>query len=29
MAKYEKRFKGNFGEFKDYIHNSIMNKMVI
>ena len=25
MAKYEKRFKGNFNQFKDYIHNSIMN----
>lgn len=25
MAKYEKRFKGNFSQFRDYIHNSIMN----
>lgn len=24
MAKYEKRFKGDFNSFKDYIHNSIM-----
>lgn len=25
MAKYEKRFKGSFSQFKDYIYNSIMN----
>ena len=25
MAKYERRFKGNFSQFKDYIYNSIMN----
>lgn len=24
MAKYERRFKGDFNRFKDYIHNSIM-----
>ncbi|NLY44573.1 MAG: hypothetical protein GX053_01050 [Tissierella sp.] len=25
MAKYEKTFKGNFSQFKDYIQSSIMN----
>lgn len=25
MAKYERRFKGDFDKFKDYIHNSIKN----
>lgn len=25
MAKYEKRFKGDFDKFKSYIHNSIIN----
>lgn len=25
MAKYEKRFKGDFDKFEGYIHNSIIN----